>query len=186
MPMDDILLGCEEHMEKAVEFFHHEVRGIRTGRASPALVEHIKVDYYGSPTDLRQLATISAPSADLLMIKPFDPGSLKEIDRAIQASDLGITPMSDGKVIRLPIPALSTDRRKQLVASLKKMAEQARVTIRNVRRDFNKTADEEEKAGDMTEDQAKKCRDEIQKLTDQQGQKVEKILEDKNKEIMET
>lgn len=186
MPMDDILLGCEEEMDKAAEFFHREVKGIRTGRASTALVDHIKVDYYGSPTDLRQLATISAPSADLLVIKPFDPGSIKEIDRAIQASDLGITPMSDGKVIRLPIPALSMDRRKQLVASLKKMAEQARISIRNVRRDFNKTADDEEKAGDMTEDEAKKCREEIQKLTDQYGLKVENVLEEKNKEILET
>jgi ribosome recycling factor len=186
MPVDDILLECEEQMEKAVDYLRRELRTIRTGRASAGLVEHLKVEYYGSPTDLRQLAAIAVPAPDLIVIKPFDPGSLKDIERAIQASELGITPSSDGKVVRLPIPPLSVDRRKHLAAQLKKMAEQARVTVRNARRDANKAADEEEKAGALTEDQAENCKQEIQKLTDQYGQQIDQVLEEKNKEVMET
>ena len=186
MPTDDILLQTEEHMEKAAEFFKRELRGIRTGRASAGLVDHLKVPYYGTPTELRQLATISVPEPSLIVVKPFDPGSLKDIERAIQASELGITPSSDGKVIRLPVPALSLDRRKQLAAQLKKLAEAARVTIRNARRDANKQAEDEQKGGEMTEDDLEKCREEIQKLTDQNNKQVDATLEEKNKEVLET
>src|SRR5512133_4374727 len=125
MPIDEILLETEDKMDKAVDYFHKELRGIRTGRASAGLVEHIKVEYYGSPTDLRQLASIAVPEPSLSVIKPFDPASVKEIERAIQASDLGITPASDGKIIRLPVPPLSGDRRAKLAAQVKKMAEAA-------------------------------------------------------------
>lgn len=186
MPIDDILLDCEEHMEKAVEFFHRELRGIRTGRASTGLVEHIKVDYFGSPTELRQLASIGVPQPDMIMIKPFDPGSAKEIEKAIQASGLGITPMADGKVIRLPVPTLSTDRRQQLSNQLKKLAEETRIAIRNVRRDANKTTDHEKKDNLLTEDDVDSCKEEIQKLTDTYGKKVDGYLEGKRKEVMDS
>jgi ribosome recycling factor len=186
MPMDDILLECEEKMEKAVEFFHKELRGIRTGRASAGLVEHIRVDYYGSATELRQLASIAVPEPDMILVKPFDPNSVKDIERALQASDLGITPSVDGRIIRLPIPPLSTERRARLAGQLKKMAEEARVAIRNIRRDANKDADKEEKEGVLTEDDARKCKEEIQKLTDEWGTKIDELLEEKNREVMET
>jgi ribosome recycling factor len=185
MPMDDILLNTEEQMEKAADYFHRELRGIRTGRASAGLVEHIKVEYYGSPTDLRALASIAVPDPGLIVVKPFDPASMKDIERAIQSSELGITPQSDGKVIRLPVPSLSMDRRKQLAGQLKKMAEAARVSIRNLRRDANKLADDEEGEKTMTEDQASQCKEEIQKLTDQYNRKIDVLLEEKNKEVME-
>ncbi|MBS3733624.1 MAG: ribosome recycling factor [Phycisphaerae bacterium] len=185
MPTDDILLEAEEHMESAVEYFRNELRGIRTGRASSGLVEHVKVDYYGSPTDLRKLASIATPEANLIVIKPFDPSSISEIDKALQTSDLGITPQSDGKVIRLTIPPLSGERRDQLVNQVKKMAEQSRVAVRNARRDANKQADKEKKAGDMPEDDAKRCKDEVQKLTDQYEQAVDELLDAKVKDIHE-
>jgi len=186
MPTDDILLECEEKMEKAVEFFRRELRGIRTGRASAGLVEHLRVDYYGSPTELRQLASIAVPEADLIVIKPFDPASVKDIERAIQASDLGITPNTDGKIIRLPVPALSVERRRQLASQLKKMAEQARVAVRNIRRDANKTAEKEKSEAILTEDDLEKCKEEIQKLTDEYGKKIDELLEEKEKEVMES
>ncbi len=185
MAMDDILLDAEEKMERAVEYLKHEFRGIRTGRASVGLVDHIKVDYYGSPTDLRQLASIAAPEANLIVIKPFDPGTLKDIERTIQASDLGITPSSDGKVIRLAVPALSGERRQQLSGQIKKMTEAQRVAIRNARRDANKEVDTQEKASQLTEDEARKGKDDIQKLTDDYETKVNGMLEAKRKEIEE-
>lgn len=185
MAMDEILFEIEEKMESAVEFLRKEFRTIRTGRASPGLVEHIKVDYYGSPTDLRQLATISTPDATLLVIKPFDPGSLRDIEKAIFASELGITPATDGKVIRLSVPPLSVERRDQLAAQLKKLAEHTRVVIRNVRRDGNKEVEKQEKASELTEDEARKGKDDIQKLTDQYEGKVNEILDAKTKEIHE-
>ena len=186
MPIDDILLGCEEKMEHAVKFFSDELRVIRTGRASAGLVEHIKVDYYGSPTDLRQLASISVPEPDMIVIKPFDPASIKEIEKAIQTSELGITPATAGKVIRLPIPTLSGDRRQHLAAQLKKMAEQARVAVRNVRHAANKVADKEKNESILTEDDLEMCKEEIQKLTVQHGKKIDDILDAKNREVMET
>lgn len=185
MPTDDILLDCEDRMDKAAEFFHHELRGIRTGRASTGLVEFIKVEYYGTPTDLRQLASIAAPEPDMILIKPFDPGSVKDIEKAILASDLGITPQSDGRMIRLPVPTLSGDRRRQLVVQIKKLAEQARVAVRNVRRDANKTADGEKDQSILTEDDAVKCKEGVQKLTDEYGKKIDDALDAKTKEIME-
>ncbi len=185
MASDEILLDVEENMEQAVDYLRKEFRGIRTGRASAGLVDHIKVDYYGSPTDLRQLATISTPDASLIVIKPFDPGSLKEIERAIQAANIGITPAADGKVIRLAVPSLSGERRQQIAGQLKKMAEAARVTIRNARRDGNKEVDRQEKDSELTEDDAAKARNQIQKLTDDYEKKIDDILAGKTKEIQE-
>jgi len=184
--MDEILLDVEEKMEAAIDYLRKEFRGLRTGRASGALVEHIKVDYYGSPTDLRQLASISTPEANLIIIKPFDPSSLKEIERAIQAGNIGITPSSDGKVIRLVVPPLSMERRNQIAGQVKKMAEASRVTIRNARRDGNKDAEKKQKDAALTEDDAKKAKDEIQKLTDQYEKAVTDIVDAKTREIQES
>jgi len=185
MTIDDILLETEQKMEMAIDYLRREYRGIRTGRASTGLVEHIKVNYYGSPTDLRQLATISTPDATMIIIKPFDPSSLKDIEKAIYASDVGITPMTDGKLIRLAVPPLSGERRNQIATQLKKMAESARITIRNARRDGNKDIDRRQKAGEMTEDQDHKAKDQVQKLTGEYEKKVSEILAAKTTEIQE-
>jgi len=186
MAMDDILLEVEEKMEHAVDYLRREFRGIRTGRASAGLVEHIKVECYGTQAELRQLAAISVADATLIVIKPFDPGSLKAIERAIQASDLGITPTSDGKVIRLAVPALSTERRQQIASQLKKMAESARVTIRSARRDGNKQIETLEKDSELSEDEARKGEEDVQELTKEYEAKVDEILDAKTKEIQET
>ena len=182
---DDILLDTEDKMEKAVAHLATGFNHIRTGRATAGLVDGIKVDYYGAPTPLKALASISIPEARLIVIKPFDPGSLKEIERAIQKSELGVTPMSDGKLVRLAMPALSEEQRKKLAARCKEMAEAARVSLRNVRRDSNKAADGALADGDLTEDQEKKLKEEIQSLTKQYEGKVDESLEKKSKEIME-
>jgi ribosome recycling factor len=186
MAADEILLEVEEKMDSATDYLQKEFRGIRTGRASAGLVDHIKVEYYGSPTDLRQLATISTPESNLIVVKPFDPSSIKEIDRAIQASSLGITPSTDGKIIRLVVPSLSQERRLQLVGQVKKMAEASRVTIRNARRDGNKHVETQEKDGEITEDEATKAKDDIQELTKKYEKAVDDILAAKTKEIQET
>ena len=186
MPIDDILLHVEEEMNSAVKYLREEFGGIRTGRASSGLVDHIKVDYYGSPTDLRQLASVATPEASLIVIKPFDPASIKDIEKAINTSDLGINPMVDGKIIRLQVPPLSTERRGQLVAQLKKMAEACRVTIRNARRDGNKTADNEQKESTLTEDECKKCKDSVQDLTKKYEGMVNDALAAKTTEVQET
>ncbi len=185
MASDEILLEVEEKMEAAVDYLKKEFRGIRTGRASSGLVDHIKVDYYGSPTDLRQLATISTPDASLIVIKPFDPNSLKDIEKAIYASDLGITPNADGKVIRLSVPPLSIERRNQIAGQLKKMAEASRVAVRNARRDGNKAADTQQKEGEIPEDEAHRTKEEIQKLTDNYEKQISDILEAKTQEVQE-
>src|SRR5271154_1379094 len=162
MPIDDILIDCEMHMEKATDHLLHELRGIRTGRATPGLVEHIKVDYYGSPTDLRSIAAISIPEATQILIKPFSPGDLRAIEKAINDSKIGLTPHSDGKQLRLMLPALSQERRLQLVGQTKEMGERAKVTIRNARRDANKIIDTEQKGGIITEDDAASGKEQVQ------------------------
>jgi ribosome recycling factor len=183
MPTDEILFSAEEVMSNGTDYLKNELRGIRTGRASTALVEHIKVDYFGTKTDLRQLAQLSTPEANLIVIKPFDVSAIKEIDRAIQASELGITPMSDGRIIRLTIPALSGERRKQLAQKVKQLGEQAKLVVRNARRDANKKVDGEEKDGLLPEDDAKKAKEQIQDLTKDYEKKVDDLLEAKIKEI---
>jgi ribosome recycling factor len=182
---DEILLDAEDRMDKAVSFFHQELVGIRTGRASSGLVESIRVEYYGSPTPLKQIANISAPEAQLLIIRPFDASSLKDIEKAILASDLGLTPNNDGKLIRLTVPPLSGERRKTLVSRVKELAEEARVAIRNVRRDANKSCDAAEKAKDMSEDQRDHTKEEIQNLTKTYEAKVNDLADKKSAEIME-
>lgn len=184
MPADDILLDCEDHMDKALEHLRHELRGVRTGRASPALVENIKVDYYGTPTDLRSIASITVPEATQILIKPFTPQDLKSIEKAINDSKIGLTPHSDGKQLRLVLPPLSQERRLQLVGQCKHFAEDIKVRIRNARRDANKLVDTEEKGGILTEDQAKETKDQVQELTKNYEAKVDELIENKKKEIM--
>jgi len=186
MPVDDILLECEEHMEKATEHLRNELRGIRTGRASPALVEHVKVDYYGSQTDLRSIAVISIPEATQILIKPFNPQDIRAIEKAISESKLGLTPHSDGKQLRLNLPPLSQERRLQLVGQTKTFGEAAKVAIRNARRDANKLLDAEQKGKIITEDEDARGREQVQELTKQYEAKVDELLEHKRKEILES
>jgi len=185
MSAAEIEKQCKAAMEKCVAYLKDEVRGVRTGRASPALVEHLRVSVpsYGSTMILRELASISAPDPATVLIKPFDPSTLKDIEKAIQTSDLGISPGTDGKVIRLPIPPLSGERRKQLVGQVRKMGEAQKVAIRNVRRDVNKAVDTEEKDGRLSEDDAKNLKDKVQKLTKQHEDAVDAVLTAKAKEI---
>src|SRR5437868_4384584 len=167
MTSDEILLDTEERMEKAANVFRDELRGLRTGRATPALVDSLRVEYYGSPTPLKQLAQISTPDPQQILIRPFDQGCLKEIEKAIRSSDLGMSPNNDGKMIRLTVPAMSGEQRQKMVARIKKSAEEAKVAIRNVRRDANKALDQSEKAKEMTEDERDKGKEEVQALLKQ-------------------
>ena len=185
MPIDDILLDCEEHMDKALEHLRHELRGIRTGRATPALVEHIMVEYYGTPTPLKNIAQISVPESMQLLVKPFSQGDLKAIERAVQDSKLGMTPRSDGKPLRLILPPMSQETRIKMVAQCKSIAETAKVSIRAARRDANKLVETEEKGSVLTEDEAKKGKEEIQELTKNYEHKVDELIEHKRKEVME-
>jgi len=185
VPADKILLEAEEKMQKAAEHLRHNLRTVRTGRASAGLVEHLKVDYYGSTTELRQLASITVPDPLLLVIKPYDPGSVADIARAIQASDLGITPAVDGKVIRLQIPALSEQRRQQLVHQVKEQGEETKITLRNIRRDAIKGIDAEEKDKNLGEDDARKARDDATDLVHTYEKQVDDAVKHKTGEIME-
>ncbi|HEV7300557.1 MAG TPA: ribosome recycling factor [Tepidisphaeraceae bacterium] len=185
MPADDILMDAEESMEKGLDHLKHELRAIRTGRATPALVENIRAEYYGTPTELRAMASISIPEATQLLIKPFDPGSIKYIEKAINESKLGVTAQNDGKSIRLRLPPMSQERRQQMVGQCKGFAETAKVSIRNARRDANKLADTEQKGSLMTEDEASKLKEEIQELTKTYEGKVDDLIEKKRAEVME-
>jgi ribosome recycling factor len=185
MSSDEILLDAEERMDKALSVLREELRGIRTGRASPALVDTLRVEYYGSPTPLRQLATISTPDAQSILIKPFDPGCLKDIEKAIIASGLGLAPNNDGKVIRLNIPPMSGEQRTKMTTRVKKLGEETKVAIRNIRRDGNKAFDAAEKEKEMTEDERDAGKEEVQKLTDAYEAKVEDLVDKKIKEILE-
>src|SRR5881392_2620681 len=185
MTSDDILLDCEERMEKAVNVFRDELRGLRTGRATPALVDTLRVEYYGSPTQLRQLAQISCPDPRSIVIKVHDPTALKDVEKAIRSSDLGMAPNNDGKLIRLQVPAMSGEQRKKLVARIKKSSEDAKVSCRNIRRDANKQFDVAEKAKEMTEDDRDKGKESVQSLLKSFEDKVTEMADKKSKEIME-
>jgi ribosome recycling factor len=185
MPADDILLDCEDHMEKAIEHLKHELRGVRTGRANPAMVENVKVDYYGSPTDLRSIASINVPEATQILIKPFSPGDLKAIERAINDAKLPMTPHSDGRTLRLTLPPMSQDVRLRMAAQVKGMGEDVKVRIRNARREANKLIDTEQKGSVMTEDEANAAKEQVQELTKTYEGKVDDMLEHKRKEVME-
>ena len=184
MPVKEIVSECESKMKKAVEVLHNELKTVRTGRASTGLVENIKVDYYGTPTPLRTIASLSAPAVDMIVIKPFDPASVKEIEKAIRSSDLSMAPLVEGKLIRLNVPPLSEERRKQLVAQAKQTGEQAKVGIRNIRREANKQLEKEQKDKLITEDDLEKGKKQIDDVTKECTDKVDSIIQDKSDEIM--
>jgi ribosome recycling factor len=185
MDQDEILLDAEERMEKAVQVFHGQLQGLRTGRATAGLVDSIRVDYYGSPTPLKQLANISVPEPQQIVIRPFDASAVSGIVKAIQASDVGLAPNSDGRLIRLNVPPLSTERRRQLVGRVKELAEEARVAIRNIRRDANKHADQAEKDKTISEDERDQTKESVQDLTKKYESKVNEMAAAKEKEVME-
>jgi ribosome recycling factor len=184
MDPDDILLETEGAMEKAYEYMQHEFSAVRTGKASPALVENIDVEAYGTPMKLKQLAVISTPEPRMLVVQPFDASTTKDIEKAIKESKLGINPICDGKIIRLPIPPLTEERRKDLVKGIKQMAEEVRVRVRSARREGMDAMKKLEKAGDVSEDNLERYEGEIQKLTDQFIKRIEEGLETKEADIM--
>ena len=183
--IEDLVSDAIQRMDKSVDATHEHFNSVRTGRAAPALLDRIQVDYYGTPTPLKNMATISAPEPRLLSIQPFDPSSLKGVEKAIMESDLGLTPSNDGKVIRLPIPQLTEERRKELVKLVRHMAEEGRVAVRNVRRDAIKHLEELVKDGDVGDDEERAAEGRVQKLTDDHVAKIDEILKRKEAEIME-
>jgi ribosome recycling factor len=184
MTTQAVISEARSKMQKAVEVLQDELKSFRGGRATPALVEHVKVEYYGNPTPLKSLATISAPEADMLVIKPFDPASVKDIEKAIKSSDLSIAPIVEGKFIRLNIPPLSGERRKQLVQQARQNGEQAKVSIRNIRRDANKNLEKQEKDGEITEDDLESAKKQVDDITKDFSDKVDKTVSQKSDEIM--
>lgn len=177
--------ACVERMEKSIEALKNDLNQIRTGRASSSLFDKVKVEYYGTPTPMNQVATISIPEARSILIQPFDKSLISEIEKAIQKSDLGLNPSNDGKVLRITIPALTADRRKDLVKQAKTIAENSRVAIRNIRRDGNDELKKLQKASEITEDQLKTSEEALQKSTDSFIAQINKIFEEKEKEIIE-
>lgn len=183
--VNEVLKDARERMDKAVEAFRKSVLGVRAGRATPALLEKIRVDYYGTPTPIHQLATISVPEPRLLVIQPWDKSIVGAIERAILKSDLGLTPSSDGSVIRLAVPQLTTERRAELVRTVRKMAEDERVAVRNVRREAKERLEGMERDGRVSEDEARRGQEELQRLTDKAIAEIDRILAAKEKEIMD-
>jgi ribosome recycling factor len=180
-----VLKEAEERMRKSVDAFRQELAGMKAGRATPSMLDKIRVDYWGTPTPINQVATIEVPESRSLVIKPWDRNMLKAIEKAILTSDLGLTPANDGVVIRLNLPPLTEDRRKELVKQLHKRTEEERVVIRNIRRDANDAIKKLEKEKAISEDESKRAQDEVQKLTDKMIKEVDQILAAKEKEIME-
>ena len=176
--------SLKEKMEKAINAYNERLAEVRAGRANPAILNKVKIDYYGTPTPINQVAGISVPEARLIVIQPWDASILKEIEKAILAADIGINPNNDGKVIRLAFPELNEERRKELVKEIKKMAEEAKVVIRNTRRDGIDEAKAKQKDGEITEDELKQAENEIQKITDKSIEEIDSILEKKEKDIM--
>ena len=183
--IDDVILETEDKMDKTVQFLQQELTGLRTGKANPALVENITVDYYGTPTRLRDISNISTPEPRLIVISPFDPSSLGLIEKAIVAANIGITPMNDGRLIRVPIPELSEDRRKDMVKMAGRTTEEQRVSVRNIRRDANDQVKSLQKNGDVTEDDRDSALEQIQKGTNEHIKKMDAMLAAKETDIME-
>ena len=185
MPYDDIYLQADEDMGKSVEYLRQALRSVRSARATPALLENVKVDYYGAATPLQQLAAVAAPSANLLVIRPYDPSALGNIERGILQADLGFTPNNDGKLIRIVVPVLSDERRKKLIAHVKELAENAKRTVRAARHEALKVGEKEKKDGGLPEDDFFRLKDDIQELTDDHERKVDELVEKKTAEIMQ-
>ena len=183
--MDNVEKVFEEKMQKTMNVLKNELNAVRAGRANPALLDKVIVEYYGTPTPLKNLSNISVSEPRTLMVAPFDPAAIGDIEKAINASELGINPSNDGKVIRLTIPMLTEERRKELSKTVKKIGEDAKIAIRNQRRDANDKIKKEEKSGELTEDDLKRALDEVQKLTDKYTKEIEKFVSEKEAEIME-
>ncbi|NQU40390.1 MAG: ribosome recycling factor [Lentisphaerae bacterium] len=183
--IEDVMLDCEDKMEKSLVFLQEQFSGVRTGKASPALVENLQIPYYGTPTRLRELANISTPEPRLIVINAYDPTALPEIVKTILAANLGVTPMNDGRVVRVPIPELNEERRTELGKVARRMAEDARIAVRNVRREANDHAKALQKGGTITEDGRDEALKEIQKLTDDSIMTIDDSLKSKDLEIME-
>jgi ribosome recycling factor len=183
--IDEFIADAQDRMDKSVIATREHFNGLRTGRASSSLLDRVTIDYYGTQTPLKQLATINAPEARLLTVQPFDPGSMKQIEKAILESDLGLNPSNDGKVIRLPIPQLTEERRKEYVKMARQMAEEGRVAVRNVRRDVLHHLQDLVKNGDVGDDEERRGEDRVQKLTDEHVKQIDDLLKHKEAEIME-
>jgi len=183
--IEDVFSDAKGHMQKTLEAMRRELATLRTGRASPALLEHIRVDYYGTPTPLVQLASTSVPEPRMLVVKPFDKNSTKDIERAILKSDLGLVPNSDGTLIRIPIPTLTEERRRDLVKVARKHGEEGRVAVRNIRREAKEMLEELEEEGEVSEDDSRRAQERLQQLTDEMIAQLDRVLAAKEKEIME-
>jgi ribosome recycling factor len=183
--IDELLQDAREHMEKSVDATRHKFGSVRTGRASTALLDRITVDYYGTQTPLKQLATVSAPEARLLTVQPYDKSSIKNIERAIMESDIGLTPNNDGQIIRLQVPELTEERRKELVKVVRHLAEEGRVAIRNIRRDVMHDLRELRDAGDAGSDDEHRAEEALQRLTDEKVKELDAVLKAKEEEILE-
>jgi ribosome recycling factor len=183
--IENFLGDATQRMDKSVEATHEHFNSVRTGRASAALLDRIQIDYYGTQTPLKNLATINTPEPRMLVIQPFDPSAIKQIEKAVLESDLGLTPSSDGKLVRLPIPQLTEERRKELVKLVRQMAEEGRVAVRNVRRDAIKHLEELVKNGEVGDDDERAAETRVQKVTDEHVGKIDDLLKRKEAEIME-
>jgi ribosome recycling factor len=187
MTVDQIIRDCRERMDKSVAHYERELRGLRTGRATTALIEYVKVNYYGNPTDLRELAALSVPEPTQLLVKPFDPSARADIVKALEIADLGLNPQVDGGTIRIAVPPPSMERRRQLVAQVRKLAEETRVSIRNERRDANKHMDQlaKDKSASISEDQVKAGKEQVEGMTKKHTARIDEICEKKVKEVEE-
>lgn len=185
MTSDEILMDAEERMEKAVAVLSGNLAGIRTGRANPGLVDSIKVEVYGSLTPLKQLASVGTPEPQQILIRPYDVSTIKEIEKAIVAGDLGLNPQNDGRLIRLNVPPLSTEVRKKMVSRIKDLSEDSKISIRNIRRDANKAADQAEKDNEMTEDDRDKCKEQVQELTKKYEADASELAKNREAEVLE-
>lgn len=183
MEPDEILLECEERMDGTTEYLGRELRGIRTGRANTALIEYLKVDYYGSPTDLRELAAVNVAEATVLMVKPFDPGAKNEIIKAIESADLGLNPQADGNTVRISIPSPTAQRRQQLITQVKKLGEESKVAVRNERRDANKSLDQSQTDLKLGDDEIKGAKSNVDDLTKSHTVKIDGMIGSKVTEI---
>ena len=181
----DAMAQAKVRMEKAVEDFRKELSGVRTGRANVSLLDHIRVDYHGTPMPVNQLGTLNVPDATMIVIAPWDPSAVPLIDKAIRTSDLGLNPASDGKVLRVPIPALTEDRRKDMVKHIHKVLENHRTAVRNIRRDIKEAVEKLEKEKKISEDEKKRTLDELEKLTHSETKKIEDLSAAKEREVME-
>jgi ribosome recycling factor len=185
MPIAEVLQQARQHMAKSVEHLQHQLARLRTGRATPALIEHIRVDYYGVPTPISQVGNISVPEPRMLVIQPWDRSLLGAIEKAILQSDLGVTPSNDGSVIRIVMPPLSEERRRELVKVCRKYAEEARIALRNLRREYMEKLRQVEKEEHLSEDERRRGEQELQKIVDSFTEEIERILERKEREILE-